>query len=88
MHQNITIIINQQPYHFEETTLSPNDFRKAVGAPEDHEVWLIRKNPDPEGQLPVDDLQITNSIEIKSGQRYRVVPPGTFGNEYGTGTAF
>jgi len=88
MHQNIPIIINQQPYHFEETTLSPNDFRKAVGAPEDHEVWLIRKNPDPEGQLPVDDLQITNSIEIKSGQRYRVVPPGTFGNEYGTGTAF
>jgi len=75
----VTILINQRPFHFEKETLSPQDFRDAVHAPQDYEVWLIVKDPDPEGQLPVDDLQITTPVEIKSGQRYRVVPPGTFG---------
>ncbi len=39
VHQKITIIINQQPYHFETTTLSPQDFRDAVGASAEYEVW-------------------------------------------------
>jgi len=88
MAQKTTIIINQQPFHFEETTLSPQDFRSAVGAPEDHEVWLIVKNPDPEGQLPADDIQITGPVEIINGQRYRVVPPGTFGGKYDSRTDY
>ena len=75
----ITILINQQPFHFEETTLAPQDFHAAVDAASDYEVWLIVKDPDPEGQLPIDDVQVTAPTEIKSGQRYRVVPPGTFG---------
>lgn len=75
----ITILINQQPYHFDKTTLSPEDFRSAVGAPGDYEVWKVVKNPDAEGQLPVDDIQITGPTEIHNGERYRVVPPGTFG---------
>lgn len=78
--KKITILINQQPYHFDEDTLAPDDFRGAVGAPSEYEVWLVEKNPDPEGQLPDDDVQITGPVQIKSGQRYRVVPPGTFGS--------
>lgn len=77
--KKITIHINQKPYHFEVSMLAPDDFRQAVQAPGDYEVWLIIHSPDPEGQLPVDDIQITGSVEIKSGQKYRVVPPGTFG---------
>lgn len=79
MTEKITILINQTPYHFEQAELSPQDFRDAVNAPSDYEVWLINKSPDPEGQLPVDDLQVTKPMEITNGQRYRVVPPGTFG---------
>lgn len=75
----VTILINQRPFHFEKTMLSPDEFRAAVSAPADYEVWRIVKDPDPEGQLPVDDIQITAPVEIKSGERYRVVPPGTFG---------
>jgi len=78
-----TILINQTPYHFEETSLTPEDFRNAVQAATDYEVWRIEKNPDPEGQLPVDDVQITGQVEIKDGQRFRVVPPGTFGGQNG-----
>jgi hypothetical protein len=77
--KKITIHINQTPYHFDTTELAPQDFRNAVGAPNDYEVWLINKNPDPEGQLPVDDIQVTTTVPIKDGQRYRVVPSGTFG---------
>ena len=75
----VTILINQRPFHFEQAKLAPEDFRNAVHAPPDYEVWRIVKDPDPEGQLPVDDVQITAPVEIKDGERYRVVPPGTFG---------
>jgi hypothetical protein len=77
--EKITIIVNQKPYHVDQTTLKPQDFRNLVQAPSDYEVWRIVKNPDPEGQLPVDDVQITGPVEVKSGERFRVVPPGTFG---------
>lgn len=79
--QKITILINKKPFHFENETLEPEDFRNAVGAPSDYEVWLIVGDPDPEGQLPKNDQQITGPVQIRSGQRYRVVPPGTFGAE-------
>jgi hypothetical protein len=77
--RKITILINQRPFHFEKETLTPEDFKKAVNAPADYEVWLIVHNHDKEGQLPVDDIQITGPVHFKDGQRYRVVPPGTFG---------
>ena len=77
--KTITILINQKPFHFEVLELTPSEFRAAVEAPDDHEVWLVVRSPDPEGQLPIDDLQIAGSTEIENGQRYRVVPPGTFG---------
>jgi len=75
----ITIHINQRPFHFEKALVAPQEIRDQVNAPSDYEVWLIVKDPDPEGKLPVDDIQITVPVEIKNGQRYRVVPPGTFG---------
>jgi hypothetical protein len=76
----ITILINQKPYHVNTSTLSAADIRQLVNAPSDYEVWKIVKSPDPEGQLPVDDIQITDTVEVKSGDRFRVVPPGTFGS--------
>lgn len=75
----VTIHINQRPFHFEKSTLTPQEIREQVNAPSDYEVWLVIKDPDPEGQLPVDDVLITGPVEIKSGQHFRVVPPGTFG---------
>lgn len=77
--QKITVLINQRPFHFDQATLSPEDFRNAVGSPADYEIWLVVKDPDAEGQLPVDDVQVTGPVGIENGQRYRVVPPGTFG---------
>lgn len=75
----ITILVNQKPYHVDKTVLSADEIRALVNASSDYEVWRIIKNPDPEGQLPVDDQMITGEIAVKSGDRFRVVPPGTFG---------
>jgi hypothetical protein len=77
--EKITILVNQRPFHVNETTISADEIRGLIQAPSDYEVWKIVKDPDPEGQLPVDDIQITGTVEIKSGERFRVVPPGTFG---------
>lgn len=76
---NITIIVNKKPYHVSQDEMGPVDFQQLVGAPSDYEVWKIVKDADPEGQPPKDDIQVTGPIKIKSGDRFRVVPPGTFG---------
>ena len=76
---NITIIVNQEPHHVGTDMLDDAALRQLVGAPNEYEVWKIVRNPDPEGQLPVDDVQVTQEISVKSGDRFRVVPPGTFG---------
>ncbi len=77
--EKVTILINQRPHHFNVSELTPQDFRAAAEAPSDYEVWRVVRSPDPEGQLPIDDVQITGPTVIKNGERYRVVPPGTFG---------
>jgi hypothetical protein len=77
----ITIHVNQTPFHLEQTTITAAEIRGLIQAPPDYEVWKIIKSPDPEGQLPVDDMLVTGTIEIKSGDKFRVVPPGTFGRE-------
>ncbi len=76
---HVTILINQVPHHLTTTTITADEIRKLAGADNDYEVWKVVKAPDPEGQLPVDDIQVKGSIEVKSGDKFRVVPPGTFG---------
>lgn len=77
--ERVTIIVNQHPYHLDTNTADADLIRGLVGAPAEYEVWKIEGAPDPEGQLPVDDIQVTGTIEVKNGDRFRVVPPGTFG---------
>jgi hypothetical protein len=75
-----TILVNQQPEHISGDTVTAAAIRGFAQAPANYEVWKVVKAPDPEGQLPVDDILVTDSIEVKSGDRFRVVPPGTFGS--------
>ncbi len=76
---HITIIVNQVSHHISSSTVTAAYLRELAGAGADYEVWKVIKSPDPEGQLPVDDMQVKDSIEVKSGDKFRVVPPGTFG---------
>ncbi len=79
MPERVTILINQKPYHINKHLISPDEIRTLSERPSDYEVWKVVGSPDPEGQLPIDDMQVTGEIEVKSGDRFRVVPPGTFG---------
>ncbi|MDD5463361.1 MAG: hypothetical protein PHG00_17375 [Methylococcales bacterium] len=76
----VTILINQRPYHIDKSNISADEIRGLVSAAPDYEVWKIIKSPDPEGQLPVDDQLVTGEIEVKNGDKFRAVPPGTFGD--------
>lgn len=78
-HEHITIIVNQVTHHITSSTITAAYLRELAGAGPDYEVWKVVKTPDPEGQLPVDDIQIKDSTTVKSGDKFRVVPPGTFG---------
>lgn len=77
--QHITILINQVPHHLATDTITADEIRRLASASSDYEVWKVVKSPDAEGQLPVDDIQVKGSIDVKSGEKFRVVPPGTFG---------
>jgi len=77
--EHITIIINQVPHHLDTSSITADAIKKLAGADSDYEVWKVVGAPDPEGQLPVDDIQVKGTTEVKSGDRFRVVPPGTFG---------
>lgn len=77
--KKITIHINKKVYHVDKEALTREEFIELAGAPSDYEVWKIVGSADPEGQLPQNDIQVTTSIEIKNGDKFRVVPPGTFG---------
>jgi E2/UBC family protein E len=74
-----TVIVNNRPFHLENDEVSPEQLRGLVDLPSDYEVWKIVGSPDPEGQLPANDVQVTGIMEVKNGDRFRVVPPGTFG---------
>ena len=75
----VTIHVNNQVFHEDKEQFTPDELRQLVNLPANYEVWKIVKSPDAEGALPVDDIQITSSIEVKSGDKFRVVPAGTFG---------
>jgi hypothetical protein len=77
--EHITILINQVPHHLDASTITADAIKQLAKADNDYEVWKVIKSPDPEGQLPVDDIQVKGTIEVKSGDKFRVVPPGTFG---------
>jgi len=73
------ITINQKKHSLENTTVTADELRKLAKAGADYEVWKVVKKADPEGKLPADDLLIKGEVKVKSGDKFRVVPPGTFG---------
>ncbi len=77
--RKVTIIVNKKRHRVDKHVLTADEIRDLANAPRDYEVWKVVGRPDPEGQLPIDDIQITDKVKIKNGDRFRVVPPGTFG---------
>jgi len=71
--KKITIIVNDNPYHFEFTKVSVADIKQVAGIPAANLLFL--EVPGPGDDVPITDEVIT----IKSGQHYYDMPPGNFG---------
>jgi hypothetical protein len=77
--KKINILINQKPYQVEEEEMTGAQIKELGGGPMDYLLVLVVKSPD--SVAGGDDQIISDSqiVQLKSGMRFRIVNPGTFG---------
>jgi len=77
--KKITILINQAPYTAPKPSMTGREIKELGGGPPDYWLILVVKSPDP--QAGGDDKQIQDEevVDLKSGMRFRIVNPATFG---------
>ncbi len=86
--KKITIVINNTPHEASKPSMTGREIKTLGGGPLDYWLILVVKSPDsgPGG----DDKQIQDEelVDLKSGMRFRIVNPATFGsvNEPATST--
>jgi len=80
MAKKITILINQAPHEAPESSMTGNEIKELGGGPLDY--WLIQVVKDPDEVAGGDDKQIQDEevVDLKSGMRFRIVNPATFGD--------
>lgn len=79
MSKKIKIIINSNPFEVSNATMTGLEIKTLAGEPAEYLLVLIVKDPDPQAggdDKPIGDGDV---VELKSGMRFRVVNPGTFG---------
>ena len=77
--ERITILINQKPYEAPKAQMTGREIKELGGGPLEYLLVLIVKDPDPAAG---GDDQIINDdqlVVLKSGMRFRIVNPATFG---------
>ena len=75
----ITILINQKPYEAPKPSMTGREIKELGGGPLDYWLILVIGSPDP--AAGGDDKQIRDeeAVDLKSGMRFRIVNPATFG---------
>jgi len=75
----ITILIDNRPFEAPKASMTGLEIKELGGGPADSWLILVVKSPDP--VAGGDDLQIQDQqiVELKSGMRFRIVNPATFG---------
>ncbi len=75
----ITILIDNQPYEAPKPVMTGLEIKQLGGGPVEYWLILVVGSPDP--QAGGDDRQIQDqeTVELKSGMRFRIVNPATFG---------
>ncbi len=77
--ENITILINQKPYHVEKSEMTGAEIRELGEGPPDYWVTLVVKDPDEFAGGDDPRIMDDQRVELKSGMRFRIVNPGTYG---------
>lgn len=75
----ITILINNKPFEAPKPAMTGLEIKELGGGPTDY--WLILNVKSPDPVAGGDDRQIQDAevVELKSGMRFRIVNPATFG---------
>lgn len=77
--ENVTILINTKPHHLATGAYTGAQIKALVNAPSEYLLVLTVRDPDRVAGGDDQIIQPDQVIEIKSGMRFRVVSPATFG---------
>jgi hypothetical protein len=75
----ITILINNKPYESPKPVMTGLEIKQLCGGSLDYWLILIVKSVDPAAGGDDRQIQDAEIVELKSGMRFRIVPPATFG---------
>lgn len=86
MDKKITVVIGIKSYEAPKASMTGLELKELGGGPLDY--WLIQVVKSPDEMAGGDDKQIqdTEPVDLKSGMRFRIVNPATFGFCYVTST--
>ena len=77
--KNIVILINQIPYDAPTPMMTGKEIKELGSGPLDYMLILVVKKPDPVAGGDDKIIADEESVELKSGMRFRIVNPATFG---------
>jgi hypothetical protein len=77
--KKITILINNRPYEAPKPAMTGREIKELGGGPMDYWLILTVKSPDPVAGGDDKQIQDAEVVELKSGMRFRIVNPATFG---------
>ena len=77
--EHVNILINNQPFKAPRPEMTGREIKELGGGPLDYLLVQVVKDPDP--VAGGDDIQIGDgqAVKLKSGMRFRIVNPATFG---------
>lgn len=77
--KKITILVNNRPFEAPKAVMTGREIKELGGGPLDYWLVLNVKSPDPVAGGDDRQIQDGESVELKSGMRFRIVNPATFG---------
>lgn len=77
--KKITILINNKPFEALRPSMSGRDIKELGGGPMDYWLILVVKSADEAAGGDDKQIQDEELVDLKSGLRFRIVNPATFG---------
>ncbi len=77
--ENITILINTTSYKAPKPSMTGREIKELGGGPLDYWLILVVKSPDLTAGGDDKQVQDEEVLDLKSGMRFRIVNPATFG---------
>ncbi len=77
--KKITILINNRPYEAPKPSMTGREIKELGGGPMDYWLILVVKSADPVAGGDDKQIQDEEVVDLKSGMKFRIVNPATFG---------